>query len=69
MQIRKQTGNSVAVPVVHAIAEKMLEALRQRKPMIGLDKQKSCALPLDNKISLGSIEAHRHSLYHEHRSV
>ena len=34
MQIRKQTGNSVAIPVVHAIAEKMLQALEQRKPMI-----------------------------------
>ena len=33
MQVRKQMGNSVAVPVVHAIGEKMLEALRQRKPM------------------------------------
>ena len=34
MQIRKQTGNSVAIPVIHAIAEKMLQALEQRKPMI-----------------------------------
>ncbi len=33
MQIRKQLGNSVAVPVVHAIAEKMLQALRHRKPV------------------------------------
>ena len=39
MQIRKQTGNSVAVPVVHAIAEKMLEALRQRPPMVPLEEQ------------------------------
>ncbi len=30
-QLRKQTGNSVAVPVIRAIAEKMQEALRQRK--------------------------------------
>ena len=36
MQIRKQTGNSVAIPVVQAIAEKMLQALEQRKPMIQL---------------------------------
>ncbi len=33
-QIRKQTGNSVALPVVHAIAEKMLQTLEQREPMI-----------------------------------
>ena len=39
MQIRKQTGNSVAIPVVHAIAKKMLQALQQRKPMIRLEKQ------------------------------
>ena len=31
-QLRKQTGNSVAIPVIHAIAEKMLESLRQQKP-------------------------------------
>lgn len=30
-QLRKQTGNSVAVPVISAIAEKMQEALQQRK--------------------------------------
>ena len=29
-QLRKQTGNSVAVPVVRAIARKMQEAMRQR---------------------------------------
>ena len=39
MQIRKQAGNSVAVPVVHAIAEKVLKALRQRKLMIRLEEQ------------------------------
>ena len=39
MQVRKQTGNSVAVPVVHAIAEKMLQALEQRKPMIQPEEQ------------------------------
>ena len=39
MQIRKQTGNSVAIPVVHAIAEKMLQALHQRKPMIRPEEQ------------------------------
>ena len=39
MQVRKQTGNSVAIPVVHAIAEKMLLALEQRKPMIQLEEQ------------------------------
>lgn len=33
MNLRKQTGNSVAIPVVHAIAEKMLQALQERKPM------------------------------------
>ena len=33
MQLRKQTGNSVAIPVVHAIAEKMLTALQEREPM------------------------------------
>ncbi len=31
MQLRKQTGNSVAVPVIRAIAEKMQEALQQQK--------------------------------------
>ena len=30
-QLRKQTGNSVAVPVISAIAEKMQEALKKRK--------------------------------------
>ena len=30
-QLRKQTGNSVAIPVIRAIAENMREALRQRK--------------------------------------
>jgi DNA (cytosine-5)-methyltransferase 1 len=30
-QLRKQTGNSVAIPVVTAIAEKMLEALQKRE--------------------------------------
>ena len=39
MQVRKQTGNSVAVPVVHAIAEEMLQALEQRKPMIQPEEQ------------------------------
>ena len=48
MQIRKQIGNSVAVPVVHAIAEKMLEALRQRKPMIRLEEQ---LLLFENRIN------------------
>ena len=33
MQLRKQIGNSVAIPVVHAIAANMLQALRQRKPI------------------------------------
>ena len=42
MQVRKQTGNSVAIPVVHAIAESMLRALHKREPMrhVG-DKQLS----------------------------
>ena len=39
MQLRKQTGNSVAIPVVSAIAEKMLEALQHRKPKEKLEKQ------------------------------
>ena len=30
-QLRKQTGNSVAIPVVTAIAEKILEALKKRE--------------------------------------
>ena len=30
-QLRKQTGNSVAIPVIRAIAENMREALRPRK--------------------------------------
>ncbi len=38
-QLRKQTGNSVAIPVVSAIAEKMIEALQQRKPKEKLEKQ------------------------------
>ena len=32
-QLRKQTGNSVAIPVVTAIAGKMLTALKEREPM------------------------------------
>ena len=32
-QLRKQTGNSVAIPVVAAIAGKMLAALKEREPM------------------------------------
>ncbi len=44
MQLRKQIGNSVAIPVVHAIAENMLQALRQRKPMVRrvLPKRAAC---------------------------
>jgi DNA (cytosine-5)-methyltransferase 1 len=38
-QVRKQIGNSVAIPVVHAIAEKMLQALEQRKPIIQPEEQ------------------------------
>ena len=49
MQIRKQTGNSIAVPVVHAIAEKMLQALEQRKPMIQPEEQ---LLLFENRISV-----------------
>ena len=49
MQIRKQTGNSVAVPVVRAIAEKMLQALEQRKPMIQPEEQ---LLLFENRISV-----------------
>ena len=39
MQLRKQTGNSVAMPVVSAIAEKMIEALQHRKPKEKLEEQ------------------------------
>ena len=38
-QLRKQTGNSVAIPVVSAIAEKMIEVLQQRKPVERLAEQ------------------------------
>lgn len=48
MQIRKQTGNSVAIPVVHAIAKKMLQALEQRKPMIQPEEQ---LLLFENRIN------------------
>ncbi len=48
MQVRKQTGNSVAVPVVHAIAEEMLQALEQRKPMIQPEEQ---LLLFENRIN------------------
>ena len=30
MQVRKQTGNSVAIPVVHAIAKRMSNVLQPR---------------------------------------
>ena len=39
MQLRRQVGNSVAIPVVDAIAEKMLKALRERKPMLHPEEQ------------------------------
>ena len=39
MQFRKQTGNSVAIPVVSAVAERMIEALRGRKPKEKLAEQ------------------------------
>lgn len=39
MQLRKQVGNSVAIPVVDAIAEKMLQALQERKPMLHPEEQ------------------------------
>jgi DNA (cytosine-5)-methyltransferase 1 len=38
-QLRKQTGNSVAIPVIRAIAEKILESLRQQKPSEPIVKQ------------------------------
>ena len=38
-EIRKQTGNSVAVPVVKAIAEEMLRSIRERKPRNIPEKQ------------------------------
>ena len=46
--IRKQIGNSVAIPVVHAIAEKMLLALEHRKPMIQPEEQ---LLLFENRIN------------------
>ena len=47
-QVRKQIGNSVAIPVVHAIAKKMLRALEQRKPMIQPEEQ---LLLFENRIN------------------
>ena len=47
-QVRKQIGNSVAIPVVHAIAEKMLQALEQCKPMIQSEGQ---LLLFENRIN------------------
>ncbi|MYB93685.1 hypothetical protein F4054_11095 [Candidatus Poribacteria bacterium] len=47
--VRKQTGNSVAIPVVHAIAEKMLQALKQCKPMIRPEEQ---LLLFENRINV-----------------
>jgi hypothetical protein len=38
-QLRKQTGNSVAIPVIRAIAEKILESLQQQKPSEPIVKQ------------------------------
>ena len=38
-QLRKQTGNSVAIPVITAIAGKIIEALRDQKPPESLEKQ------------------------------
>ena len=46
-QFRKQIGNSVAIPVIHAIAEKMLQALNLQKPIIRRGEQ----LPLFDTIS------------------
>lgn len=48
-QVRRQIGNSVAIPVVHAIAEKMLQALEQRKPMIQPEEQ---LLLFENRINV-----------------
>ena len=48
MQVRKQTGNSVAIPVIHAIAEKMLQALEHCKPMIQPEEQ---LLLFENRIN------------------
>ena len=39
MQWRKLIGNSVAIPVVHAIAANMLHALLQRKPVLRPEEQ------------------------------
>ncbi len=48
-QFRKQIGNSVAIPVVHAIAGKMLNALQQRKPMVRSGEQ---LLLFENRINV-----------------
>ena len=40
-QIRKQTGNSVAIPVVRAIAENMVNSLHERKPIPLSERQLS----------------------------
>jgi DNA (cytosine-5)-methyltransferase 1 len=34
-EVRRQTGNSVAVPVVRAVASKIIEALKEDRPRIG----------------------------------
>lgn len=49
MQLRKQIGNSVAIPVVQAIGEKMLHALQQRKPIIQPEEQ---LLLFENRIEV-----------------
>ncbi len=43
---------SVAIPVVHAIAEKMLQALEQRKPMIQPEEQ---LLLFENRINVYAL--------------
>ena len=59
MQVRKQTGNSVAIPVVHAIAEKMLQALEQRKPMIQPEEQLLLSATLEFDDFFNTRDYHR----------
>ena len=49
MQLRKQIGNSVAIPVIHAIAEKMLQAIQEQKPVIPQAEQLTL---FENSVSL-----------------
>ena len=52
-QFRKQIGNSVAIPVIHAIAEKILQALNLQKPIIKRGEQLPLFDTIGNVISDG----------------